>query len=124
MSEGPVPRLLIVEDEAGLRDALLRYFQRRNVSVSAFANAEEAWSAIEGGLAFDLLLTDIRMPGAFNGSDLAARVKRLYPDRPVVLMTAYDDASLPDGCSVVLKPFSLAELLEALRWACPSLPWS
>jgi signal transduction histidine kinase/CheY-like chemotaxis protein len=112
-------RVLVVEDEAPLREALVRMLERAGYEVVAAADGADALGRIHEH--FDLLLTDVVMPGPVTGADVAAGLRSTVADLPVVYMTGYSDALL-DGVDlgprhhtlVLIKPFSEAELRDAL----------
>jgi sigma-B regulation protein RsbU (phosphoserine phosphatase) len=82
------PRLLLVEDDAGMSHMLVAYLGRKNYQVTPVTDGERALRRLESGEAYDLVLTDIRMPGADGLAVLrAARAQETPP--AVVLMTAY-----------------------------------
>lgn len=116
-------RILLVDDEEGLRVTLAANLELEGFEVAEAANGAEALALLSQG-AFDLLLTDIRMPG-INGVDLFRKVRAEHPNLPVVLMTAYalealvDDAMSEGVFTVMNKPFdvsgAVATLLRAAR---------
>ncbi|HCH0557036.1 TPA: response regulator, partial [Pseudomonas aeruginosa] len=73
---------------------------------------------------FDLLLTDVRLPG-MSGRDLADAARVLTPALPVIFMTGYAEEALerPDflgpGMQLLRKPFSLADLMAMVRGCLP-----
>jgi CheY-like chemotaxis protein len=78
----------------------------------------EAMAQLEGGQSFDLLFTDVVLPGAMNGMDVAARAQRLQPAIRVVFTTGNSDDIVanhgvlnPDAI-LLSKPYRRAELLE------------
>ena len=109
-------RILIAEDEEALRALVVRALTEAGHMVTAAADGGEALDILarENG-AFDLLLTDIRMP-VMDGIALALAAARDFPTLPVLLMTGYADQreralgldALIEG--VIAKPFTLAEL--------------
>ena len=109
-------RILIAEDEEALRALVGRALVEAGHAVTAAADGGEALDVLtrENG-AFDLLLTDIRMP-VMDGIALALAAARDFPELPVLLMTGYADQreralgleALIEG--VLTKPFTLAEL--------------
>ena len=109
-------RILIAEDEEALRALVGRALVEAGHTVAAAADGGEALDVLtrENG-AFDLLLTDIRMP-VMDGIALALAAARDFPELPVLLMTGYADQreralgleALIEG--VLTKPFTLAEL--------------
>lgn len=72
---------------------------------------------------FELLLTDIRMPGAMDGAALAAAAKAAYPSLMIVIITGFPGdalASIPEGIPVLAKPFLLRDLEDQLHHMRPS----
>ena len=121
-------RILLAEDEEPLRLLLARAFAEDRHDVVAAADGGEALDALnEAQGAFDLLLTDIRMP-VMDGIALALAAARDYPKLTILLMTGYADqrerASGLDTLihDVVTKPFSLAQIKGAVADALAALP--
>jgi two-component system, cell cycle response regulator CpdR len=115
-SEGELARILIAEDEDTLRGLVARALLQDGHDITTANDGAEALEVIvrEQG-AFELLLTDIRMP-MMDGIALALVTARDHPDITILLMTAYADqrerASGLDKLihDVVTKPFSLATI--------------
>ncbi len=116
-------RILLVDDEEGVRGFLMRGLVMDGHSITTATNGGEALDTLvanRGG--FDLLLTDIRMP-VMDGIALALAAKRDFPKVVVILMTGYADQrerakgldAIVDG--ILTKPFSLAELKAAVAKA-------
>ena len=107
-------RILVADDEMGVRTVVLRALEIDSHEVTAVADGADALEAL-GGARFDLLLTDIVMPG-LDGIALALKAARLHPEMKIVLMTGYADErrrahnleALVD--QVVAKPFTVAEI--------------
>ncbi|MEC5387855.1 ATP-binding protein [Uliginosibacterium sp. H3] len=111
-------RLLVVEDNLEVGDGLTLLLGEVGFTVTLKRSAVEAMQALEEGQKFDLLLTDLVMPGNFNGLQLARLVMREYPDLPVVLMTGYSDEvrkASAEGFTILIKPFQMSALLAAIR---------
>jgi two-component system cell cycle sensor histidine kinase/response regulator CckA len=113
--------VLLVEDEAAVRDMTQTALQRFGYTVLAVANGEDALLTLaESKTGFDLLLTDVVMPD-MSGPELAERVRRQYPAVAVVFMSGYtSDSILREGVEAgdtnfVQKPFSTAALAAKLR---------
>lgn len=114
-------RVLIAEDEEPVRELLRRALATDGHEVEAAPDGAAALERLSAK-PFDLLLTDIRMP-IMDGIALALAAARDYPHLAIVLMTGYAgereraqglDALVHD---VVLKPFTLAEIKQALAAA-------
>ncbi|MDX8404798.1 MAG: response regulator [Mariprofundus sp.] len=106
--------LLLAEDDEALAALLSEYLSEAGYQVSAYRRGDAALAALETGR-FDLVLTDIVMPGA-DGLSLLAYVREHYPDTLVILMTGYsgiEDALHAVGKGAydfVSKPFQLPEI--------------
>lgn len=115
MNEHSLPRILIVDDDAAVCQLIRRHLQKAGYECTAAYSGEEALKEIEAG-SFDLIVTDIMMPG-MSGLDLLHIVRSLFPDIAVLMVTAVDD--LATGMNAVelgaygyiLKPFVTNELL-------------
>ncbi len=111
-------RILIVDDEFGVRDILARFFEERGYSCLAVASAEQALEALDKE-SFALCLSDIKMPG-MSGLDLLRISREKYPRVVVIMMTALNDtdiaiSALKSGAAdYVLKPFRLGEVLHSI----------
>jgi two-component system OmpR family response regulator len=110
--------LLIVEDEASIRDPLSDYFQKSQFRVKAVANAAEARLMLQAH-AFDLVIADIMMPGE-DGLSLCRHIRQTS-ETPVILLTARSEEldrilGLEVGADdYVVKPFSPRELLARVK---------
>ncbi len=122
MSEQP-RRLLLVEDDAPLREALGEAIALHGFQVHATKSATEACRAVEEE-SFDVVLSDVRLPGG-GGATVLACVRRQQAPPPVILMTGFDepggrDRALVGGAAAyLLKPIALPLLIEVLRRALP-----
>ena len=90
-------RVLVVDDEAGMRAALEAHFLRRDWRVDTAANAGEALDKFRRGL-HPLVVTDIRMPGA-DGFSVMREARALAPHTAVILLTAF--ANVPDAVTAM-----------------------
>jgi len=91
-----MPSVLIAEDQEGLRKVVREYLLREAFEVEDVGSADEALELLSGRH-FDLLVTDVRMPGTGGdraGLELLKRVKATDPDTIVILMTAYKDVDV------------------------------
>src|ERR1700751_4225900 len=119
----PISRILIADDEDSMRSLVARAIAmdgHDTVTAEDGAEAPEIISRENG--AFDLLLTDIKMP-IMDGIALALTVKRDFPDVTILLMTGFADqrerASGLDAIvhDVITKPFSVADIRTAVAAA-------
>ena len=122
----PVPRILVVDDNreaAGLAAEILREV---GYQVLTTHSAEEAIqhfdAAAEKGHGFDLVFSDVIMPGGANGLELAHWVQGRMPPVPVLLTTGYNDEMVLNGpqahaMDVLGKPFRQSELIDRVQAA-------
>ena len=80
--------ILVVDDEPGIREFLADALATDNHDVAQAADGMEALRLVYDR-AFDLMLTDLRMPGALTGIDLLRKLKSEQPDTEVIVMTAH-----------------------------------
>ena len=112
-------KILIVDDEQFVRDLLEKVLRRRGHEVVSASDAGQALAALESA-EFDLLLTDVVMPG-MDGFDLLRRVKSAYPDIKVIVLTGYarkqsiSDFLLYGADDYLSKPFQVHELVAAVE---------
>lgn len=112
-------RILVVDDEASMRRMLEILFSQEKYEVECAKSAEEALSALDKA-PFDLVLSDVRMPG-LSGLDLLRRLKEEDSSADVILMTAYASTesaikALKLGAfDYVTKPFQVDELMNIVR---------
>ena len=118
LSFGGVGRILVVDDEASVGNMMAETLRSAGYEVVLYNDAVAAWDYIESrSQELDLVVTDQTMP-RLSGLELSARVKRIPAAPPVVLVTGYQDTARARAVGVehvLLKPFSLAELLNVAR---------
>ena len=107
-----------MEDDAAVRQLLSRALETAGYCVTAAADGNEAIDLCCGGQCFDLVITDIIMPGVDSHS-VASHVAEHCPETRVILISGYDPGcdSCPfqDACPAVQKPSSFAQLVDATR---------
>jgi two-component system NtrC family response regulator len=112
-------RILIAEDEKTQRDLLEGFLKKEDFSVEATSNGREALHRLAGGF-FDIVVLDYKMP-ELDGLQTLQEIRKLYPDLPVIMMTAYGTietavASMKEGAlDYLTKPIDLEELLIKFR---------
>lgn len=112
----PLPvTILIVEDEALVRLVLCEALRDAGMRVVEAATAEEAEAALKAGLQVDLVFTDVRMPGSYDGLELARRIKRERADLPILITSGHLDAESVHPIAVFLpKPYVLDDVLSTI----------
>ena len=112
-------RILVVDDEDCIRDIMCCMLAPTGYQCTAVSSGSEALAKLDSGGEFDLLLSDLMMPG-LNGIELLELAAQKHPHISALLVTAADkrsglDAIESKGCNYLLKPFSREQLLEAVR---------
>ncbi len=120
---GHKPRVLVVDDEAGLRDMLSILLKREGYDVALAASFTTGCESINGTpTPFDLVLTDLMMPDG-SGLDVLSRAKTRSENTEVIVMTAYGDvetaidAMKRGAYDFVTKPFATSEIRALARKA-------
>ena len=106
-------RILVVDDEPMVRLVTTKLLRMRGHTVDAVDGGQAALDSLDG-VVYDLVVTDLSMPG-MSGRELAAEVRARFPALPVVLLTGDTDARAEgsDVAEVVRKPFQI-DALEAV----------
>jgi DNA-binding NtrC family response regulator len=118
-------RVLVAEDDREMRELLGRVLGDEGYDVIAVGDGHQALARIEEGQ-FDLVLSDVRMPGP-NGMELLRRAMARRLHQPVILMTGFGnigsavEAMRAGAYHYLAKPFNLDELLEILRGAADQI---
>jgi DNA-binding response OmpR family regulator len=105
-----------VEDDKDLNSTVCSYLNQNGYETVGCLNAEEAYDAMYGGTLFDMIISDIMMPGV-DGFEFAETIREQNQEIPILFMTARDDfASKQRGFKVgiddyMTKPIDLDELL-------------
>jgi two-component system cell cycle response regulator CpdR len=112
-------RILLAEDDESLRRFLAKALERAGYEVRACADGEEAVGALEDG-PFDLLLTDIVMPG-MDGIEVARIAAAREPKLLIMFITGFAAVALaagdraPQGSKVLAKPVHLREIVSEVE---------
>ena len=115
----PIESVLIVEDDAALREALIDTLHAAGIAALAAGDAEEALQKMQTE-DIALVISDVHMPGP-NGYELLTSIKQLRPDLPVVLMTAHGTvaqavSAMREGATdYIVKPFDAQALIDMAR---------
>lgn len=112
----------VIDDDRSIRWVLERALHKAELNVTSFASAAGVLELLQQGQPA-VILSDIRMPGT-DGLELLAQINRLYPNLPVIIMTAYSDldsaiAAFHGGAFEYLpKPFDVDEAVNQVQRAC------
>jgi two-component system NtrC family sensor kinase len=124
----PLRRILLVDDEVGIRRSVGRFLRRYGYQVTDVPNAQAALNALSSGR-YDAIVSDLRMPG-LSGEEFFGVVCRDFPDmRTRVIFTSGDilreetqQFLARSGCPSLQKPYELSELVRQLAELCPPVP--
>ena len=113
----PQLRVLVVEDEAGLCELACIWVESLGFDVVGVDSPDQALAQLAAER-FDVLFSDVMMPGSMDGVALAHEAKRRHPGLRVVLTSGHpqrllDDPNVPG--EALGKPYSKAELAEAIQ---------
>jgi two-component system response regulator HydG len=112
-------KILVVDDEVDIVDELRGFLERRGHEVTGAEGVEQACAALQAGDAFDVVVTDMRMPPG-SGVEVVCACSRLATPPAVVLMTGQASQSDVDKAinagarSVLWKPLSLRKVADVL----------
>lgn len=115
-------RVLVVDDEAGVRRMVRAVLSRAGFDVVEAADGAEALAVLNGRQLFDLVVLDVRMPG-MDGFEVLEHLRGIAPTLPVVVSSGYSaedlsPAHVSDPATTILpKPYAASELLEHVRSA-------
>ncbi len=114
-------RVLLVEDEDTVRNVVARLLKKLGYEVFSAANADEAIAFFEGGVSFDLVVTDIVMPG-LSGIEMSEVLKARFPEVRFLFISGYTSRELGTAPAAppepfLPKPFTMQELAEEVRKA-------
>ncbi len=116
-------RILVVDDEAVMRNLLLKILEQEGYQISLASSSDEALEKLKNE-SFELVLSDVKMPG-INGFDLLKAIKKNWPKIACIMMTGYGDAytvkeALMFGADeYITKPFKSNEIsliVERAYW--------
>ncbi|MBL0370910.1 PAS domain S-box protein [Rhizobium sp. KVB221] len=118
--DGGSERVLVVEDDPMVGEFAAATLISLGYSVTSAADASEALQILETDGSFDLVFSDVVMPGPIDGRAMASKIAAQYPNLPVVLTTGYADIERISATSrfrPLAKPYTRRQVAEALREA-------
>jgi signal transduction histidine kinase len=116
-------RILLVEDDALVRGSAVAQLRSLGYRVTAAATGPEALAVLDSGAEFDLLFTDVILPGGMNGSQLAGEVARRRPAMKILYTSGYTENAivhhgrLDAGVRLLAKPYRKVQLARSVREA-------
>jgi FixJ family two-component response regulator len=113
-------QIALVEDDAAVLDSLQLYLARQDLKTSCFGAAEALLAAVDGGVQFNCIVSDVCMPG-MSGLDLVHHLNARRVVAPIILITGHGDIDMA-VCAIkggafnfIEKPFDEARLLASIR---------
>ncbi len=125
----PVPpvkdpiRVLLVEDDLDVAELAATVLGDMGCVVETHHEARSALAALESGTRFNLVFSDIVMPGKMTGIELAEQIAVRFPHLPVLLATGFSTAALAPGAlqfPILAKPYSVHELTRRVTQMLPA----
>ena len=110
-------RVLFVEDDLLVSSVVVPALRAAGHTVRHCLNGDAAARALQDGGLFDVVFTDVVMPGAMSGLDLAAWCGANMPGMAVIVATGYTTQHIDSGVKVLSKPYSIDALLTELQYA-------
>ncbi len=121
VTAGPARRILVVDDEEGIRALVRKVLERQGFTVNEAESGNAAVTMLErDATAYDLLITDMMMPG-MDGRSLAGRAAQLRPGIRTLFISGYTEDTevqsgrLPAGTAFLAKPFQHSALVDAVN---------
>jgi signal transduction histidine kinase/ActR/RegA family two-component response regulator len=112
--------ILLVEDDDAVAAAVGEMLSALGHPSKRAATADQAWALLEAGGTFDVVLSDMVMPGDLDGIGLARKIRERFPDLGIVLTTGYSDAAeqaAQEGLTPLAKPYSIETLAVRINEA-------
>jgi len=106
--------ILVVEDNDEVAAAVGAMLEDLGHAPIRVNSAAEALDSLKGGQKFDLVFSDIVMPGGMSGVDLSNILETLTPGLPVLLTTGYFDKEIEVRRPLLRKPYNREELRQAI----------
>jgi CheY-like chemotaxis protein len=120
---GGTETILVVEDDTLVRNFVVAQLQSLGYKTVAAADGREAVALVTNGQPFDLLFTDVILPGGITGRQLADEVAKRRPGTKVLYTSGYTDNAivhhgrLDEGVLLLTKPYRKSQLAQKVRQA-------
>lgn len=117
------PRVLLAEDDKELRELLALVLENASYEVCQCSNGEQLLARLTEQRSFNLVISDIRMPG-LDGLEVLARRSSKMQEIPFICMTAFGDERIHrrardlGAAAIIDKPFDLDEMMELVAHVC------
>lgn len=114
-------KLLVIDDEPAIREGVRRILEAESFKVETFGSGVAALERLKQE-PFDLVITDLKMPG-ISGTDVLKAVKDIHPDLPVIFITGYSSVESAvevmklGAVDYIAKPFTPEEMLNVIKTA-------
>lgn len=114
-------KILVVDDELLIRDLLYDFFISQDWDITVAEDGRKALDLLTGER-FDIVLTDLKMPG-LDGIELIGQIREILNDMPIIVMTGYPsldsalDALRQKVDDYIIKPFNINNLYKAVQKA-------
>jgi PAS domain S-box-containing protein len=118
VSAEPGGIVLVVEDNEEVAAISTGYFEQLGYQAHHASNGADALDKLQSNGAYNLIFSDILMPGSVGGLELARIVREQYPKLPILLTTGYSQSAqqaVSEGFCIVPKPYDLRDLSSAVR---------
>jgi two-component system NtrC family sensor kinase len=109
---------LLVEDNEEVASVSAAYLEQLGYTVEVTLNGSDALQKLQNGHSYDLIFSDLLMPGSVAGLDLARLVRSNHPHIPILLTTGYSQKAqeaVREGFLILRKPYDLQSLFKAIR---------
>lgn len=109
--------ILLVDDDPLIRMSAADELQDRGFTVTEAGNTDEAMASMSffaGTIDFDLVVTDMMMPGSVNGLQFAQMLREEEPHLPVIIASGHAPQSVATDFKLLPKPYTTAELVKLI----------
>jgi CheY-like chemotaxis protein len=113
--------ILLVEDDADVREMIVTYLRRLGYRVVETSDGQEALGQLKAGQAFDMIVTDVVLPNGMRGPDIVDAAAEISPGLKALYVSGYSqnalspEGELMEGVHLLTKPFRMKELARKLR---------